>query len=326
MRELTVTNRDCSQQLIKYLSKYMEEAPKSFFYKMLRKKNILLNGKRADGNEKLQEGDVIRIYLSEETIAKFRKSANSSSKTGPLKLSIVYEDDQVIFLNKPAGLLSQKAVLQDVSLTEYLADYLHEQEKNSRESMFRPGICNRLDRNTSGLVLAGKSVASVQQLSSLIAEHRVDKYYLTLVKGNLRTSRKISGFLVKNPKTNQVTVTKTADADGVPIETWYEPLCIGKEITLLKVKLITGKSHQIRAHLASISHPVVGDTKYGDPVLNERFRKRYNLRYQLLHSWKTAFPEIEGGLSYLSGKSFTAPVPKLFGEIIKGEQLTGDEL
>ena len=139
MRELTVTEKDCAQQLIKYLSKYMEEAPKSFFYKMLRKKNIVLNQKKADGSEKLKTGDTIRLYLAEETIEKFRKTPEKPAAGKQVKypkLDIVYEDEKVIFLNKPAGVLSQKAKETDVSLTEALGAYLS--EKNAgEETMFR---------------------------------------------------------------------------------------------------------------------------------------------------------------------------------------------
>ena len=151
MRELTVTEKDCAQQLIKYLSKYMEEAPKSFFYKMLRKKNIVLNQKKADGSEKLKTGDTIRLYLAEETIEKFRKAPEKPAAGKQVKypkLDIVYEDEKVIFLNKPAGVLSQKAKETDVSLTEALGACLS--EKNAgEETMFRAGLCNRLDRNTT---------------------------------------------------------------------------------------------------------------------------------------------------------------------------------
>ena len=147
MRELTVTEKDCAQQLIKYLSKYMEEAPKSFFYKMLRKKNIVLNQKKADGSEKLKTGDTIRLYLAEETIEKFRKTPEKPAAGKQVKypkLDIVYEDEKVIFLNKPAGVLSQKAKETDVSLTEALGAYLS--EKNAgEETMFRAGLCNRLE-------------------------------------------------------------------------------------------------------------------------------------------------------------------------------------
>ena len=313
MRELTVTEKDCAQQLIKYLSKYMEEAPKSFFYKMLRKKNIVLNQKKADGSEKLKTGDTIRMYLAEETIEKYPK------------LDIVYEDEKVIFLNKTAGVLSQKAKETDVSLTEALGAYLS--EKNAgEETMFRAGLCNRLDRNTSGLILAGKTVAATQQLSELIAERAVGKYYLTVVKGTVTETERIRGYLTKNERTNRVSIQREQQGDAVYIETAYRPLCAGRGCTLLEVELVTGKSHQIRSHLASIGHPLAGDTKYGDAEFNRRFREKYGLKYQLLHSWKAVFPELTGTLSDLSGKTFTAPLPSSVRRILQGEHLTGEGL
>lgn len=326
MRELTVTEKDCAQQLIKYLSKYMEEAPKSFFYKMLRKKNIVLNQKKADGSEKLKTGDTIRLYLAEETIEKFRKTPEKPAAGKQVKypkLDIVYEDEKVIFLNKPAGVLSQKAKETDVSLTEALGAYLS--EKNAgEETMFRAGLCNRLDRNTSGLILAGKTVAATQQLSELIAERAVGKYYLTVVKGTVTETERIRGYLTKNERTNRVSIQREQQGDAVYIETAYRPLCAGRGCTLLEVELVTGKSHQIRSHLASIGHPLAGDTKYGDAEFNRRFREKYGLKYQLLHSWKAVFPELTGTLSDLSGKTFTAPLPSSVRRILQGEHLTGE--
>ena len=328
MRELTVTEKDCAQQLIKYLSKYMEEAPKSFFYKMLRKKNIVLNQKKAEGSEKLKAGDTIRLYLAEETIENFRKAPQkpaAGKRMNQPKLDIVYEDENVIFLNKPAGVLSQKAKETDVSLTESLGAYLAE-ENDGEETMFRAGLCNRLDRNTSGLVLAGKTVAATQQLSELIAKRAVGKYYLTVVKGQVTETKRIRGYLKKNERTNRVAIQKEQQGDAVYIETAYRPLCTGKNCTLLEVELVTGKSHQIRSHLASIGHPLAGDPKYGDADFNCRFREKYGLKYQLLHSWKTVFPELVGPLGSLSGKTFTAPLPASVRRILEGEHLTGEGL
>lgn len=329
MRELTVTEKDCAQQLIKYLSKYMEEAPRSFFYKMLRKKNILLNQKKADGSEKLQKGDTIRLYLADDTIEKFRKvkkpeKMRENKKKYP-RIDPVYEDENVIFLNKPAGVLSQKAKETDISLTEALSDYL-EKKNSGEETMFRAGLCNRLDRNTSGLILAGKTVAATQQLSELIAKRAVGKYYLTVVKGNIIKTERIRGYLQKNERTNRVSVQKEQQGDAVYIETAYRPLCVGKDCTLLEVELVTGKSHQIRSHLASIGHPLAGDTKYGDAEFNHRFRSAYGLKYQLLHSWKAVFPKMEGPLADLSEKTFVAPIPAAMHQILLGEHLTGEQL
>ena len=237
----------------------------------------------------------------------------------------IYEDEKVIFLNKPAGVLSQKAKETDVSLTEALGAYLS--EKNAgEETMFRAGLCNRLDRNTSGLILAGKTVAATQQLSELIAERAVGKYYLTVVKGTVTETERIRGYLTKNERTNRVSIQREQQGDAVYIETAYRPLCAGRGCTLLEVELVTGKSHQIRSHLASIGHPLAGDTKYGDAEFNRRFREKYGLKYQLLHSWKAVFPELTGTLSDLSGKTFTAPLPSSVRRILQGEHLTGEGL
>ena len=212
-----------------------------------------------------------------------------------------------------------------MSLTEALGAYLS--EKNAgEETMFRAGLCNRLDRNTSGLILAGKTVAATQQLSELIAERAVGKYYLTVVKGTVTETERIRGYLTKNERTNRVSIQREQQGDAVYIETAYRPLCAGRGCTLLEVELVTGKSHQIRSHLASIGHPLAGDTKYGDAEFNRRFREKYGLKCQLLHSWKAVFPKLTGTLSDLSGKTFTAPLPSSVRRILQGEHLTGEGL
>ena len=322
MRELTVTEKDCAQQLIKYLSKYMEEAPKSFFYKMLRKKNIVLNQKKADGSEKLKTGDTIRMYLAEETIEKFRKTPEKPAAGKQVKypkLDIVYEDEKVIFLNKPAGVLSQKAKETDVSLTEALGAYLS--EKNAgEETMFRAGLCNRLDRNTSGLIVAGKSLAGLQQMGELFKKRTLKKYYLCIVKGRITEPAHIRGYLVKDEKTNRVSLSKggfSKDAKGLPIETEYVPIAWNEEMTLLKVHLITGRTHQIRAHLASTGHPLLGDYKYGSKKWNDRYKKEWKIEDQVLHAYQLTMPGMKKELENLSGKTFYAKVPEVFWKLIK---------
>ena len=183
MRLVTVTKNEAGQRLDKLMFKYMNLAGKSFIYKMIRKKNITLNGKKCDGSEKLAEGDEIRLFLAEETIEKF--SEVKIQKVKKTALDIVYEDKDVIFINKPAGMLSQKAKDSDESLVEYLIDYLLGSGQLSKEELksFRPSVCNRLDRNTSGLVAAGKSLLGLQVLSKAIKERTIGKYYLCIVKG-----------------------------------------------------------------------------------------------------------------------------------------------
>ena len=258
MEQITVKEGDSGQRLDKYLGKYLKEAPKSFLYKMMRKKNITLNGKKAQGNEILKEKDEIRLFLAAETIEKFRGAGKEEGVHG--LLDIPYEDAQVLFVNKPAGMLSQKAAREDVSLVEYLTGYLQEKEKAGEErgDTFRPGICNRLDRNTSGLVAAGKTVKGLQALSEAFRERTMHKYYLALVRGRIAKPAYIKGYLKKDEKKNQVRITEKEIKGSLPIETRYKPLEISQGgDTLLMVELLTGRSHQIRSHLASIGHPVI---------------------------------------------------------------------
>ncbi len=316
MRSITIHKNEAGQRLDKLLAKYLNLAPKSFFYKMMRKKNIVLNGKKCDGSERLLEGDEVKLFLSDETIETF--SEVKIQKVQKKKLSILYEDEHVILVNKPSGMLSQKAKEQDESLVEYLIDYLLDSGKLSKEDLrsFRPSVCNRLDRNTSGLVAAGCSLAGLQQLSSMFRDRSLHKYYLCVVSGSVREKKRIEGFLKKDERTNQVTISQKELPDSAPICTEYEPLMETESFTLLKVTLITGRTHQIRAHLSSVGHPIVGDMKYGSVPVNEEARRRYRIRSQMLHSWMLVFPKMEEPLSHLSGRQFTAPLPDEFKRVL----------
>lgn len=315
MEQLVIKEKQEGQRLDKYLGKYLKEAPKSFLYKMMRKKNITLNGKKAQGMEILRAGDEIRLFLAQETIDKFR---GEELKGAQGDLDIVYEDGQVLFVNKPVGMLSQKAARDDVSLVEYITGYLMEEDQEFQG--FRPGICNRLDRNTSGLVAAGKSIQGLQELSQRFRERSMEKYYLALVKGAVEKPSHVRGFLTKDERSNRVRISQRREPDSQPIETRYRPLEIsGRGDTLLEVQLLTGRSHQIRAHLASVGHPVVGDWKYGEKRENQYYRERYGVESQLLHAWKLCFSREEGCLSGLSGKTVAACPPELFLKVLREE-------
>ena len=308
MKLITVHKQEEGQRLVKLLGAYLKEAPNSFFYKMLRKKNITLNGKKADGTEKLKCGDEIRLFLSDETYEKFAGKVQPKEKFPMAKLNIVYEDSNVILINKPAGMLSQKSVPSDVSLNEYLLGYLEKsgQWKQEESKAFRPSVCNRLDRNTSGLVICGKSMAGLQQMAALLKDRSLHKYYLCLVKGVMAESQHLEGYLLKDENSNQVKIFQKETEGAAHISTEYEPLYTEGETTLLKVTLVTGKSHQIRAHLSSIGHPIIGDPKYGDRKVNAFFRETHGIKNQMLHAWKLTFPELAEPLDNLSGKSFEA--------------------
>lgn len=322
MQEIIVTANEAGQRFDKLLAKYLNEAPKSFIYKMLRKKNIVLNGKKATGNEKLAVGDSVKLFLADETIQKFSNVEVIHTKE---KLDILYEDEHVIMINKPVGMLSQKADAKDESLVEHLISYLIDSGQLTQEELrsFKPSICNRLDRNTSGLLVAGKSLIGLQTMAQLFKERSLKKYYRCLVVGKITEKQYIKGWLVKDEKTNKVTVMQKECKDSLPIETEYEPLWVGEDCTLLEVHLITGRTHQIRAHLASQKHPIIGDYKYGNRKVNDVYKETYKLESQLLHAYRLEMPEIAGELSELSGKQFVAPLPRLFEHILKAEKDKG---
>ena len=315
MREIIINSNEAGQRFDKFLGKYLSEASMGFLFKMLRKKNITLNGKKATGKEKLNKGDSVKLFLAEDTIEKF--SGKTNVKLTDKKLNIIYEDDNILLINKPAGMLSQKAKPEDVSVVEHLISYLIKSEQLNETDLktFHPSVCNRLDRNTSGLIAAGKSLPGLQELSRMFKDRSMEKYYLCIVSGIVDNPCRIKGFLHKDEKTNKVTISDTEKEGSSYIETAYRPLKTGSNVTLLEVLLVTGKTHQIRAHLASIGHPLLGDVKYGKKNVNEEFKKKYGLKNHLLHSYRIVFPKLEGSLENLSGKEFKAEVPKEFKNI-----------
>lgn len=318
MRELKIGKNEAEQRLDKLLLKYLNKAPSSFVYKMLRKKNIRLNGKKADGKEKLQEGDLVQLYLAEDTLEKFmEKKIKKEDRVGTEHLRVIYEDDQILLLNKPAGILSQKAAKGEFSLNEEMLAYLMQKGEVTKESLqtFKPSVCNRLDRNTAGILIAGKSLPAVQEINRLIKERKIGKYYKCIVAGQVKKEERIEGYLLKNEKTNKVQIRKKPFEGASEILTAYKPLEIWEEATLLEVELVTGKTHQIRAHLASIGHPIVGDRKYGDALRYGKQMKKGN--YQALFAYKLVFPQLEGQLEKLSQKTFTIEEPREFKALIR---------
>jgi len=380
MKEITVTSLNEGQRLIRFLERYLKEASQGFIRKMLRKKNITLNGHKADGNEALAEGDVIRLYFADETLLKFcglegtapdggaaadhtRYGENSTGRipgaggrsvpaqsgknrsgeragrgsaagrgsvgagTGDWEryVHVIYEDEHVLLLDKPAGVLTQKAHPDDVSLNEYALRYLLESGALREEDLLtlRPSVCNRLDRNTSGIVAVGKSAAGLRELSRMFRDRSMHKLYRCLVAGTLTEEREIDGYLLKDERTNMVSVFRPMgeapeERQGAQaIRTKYTPLARSADgashpVTLLSVELITGRSHQIRAHLSETGHPIVGDPKYGSAKYNAYFRETCGVRRQLLHAADLIFPEMDGALAPLSGRHFTAPLPRDF--------------
>lgn len=338
MQQFMIKKNEAGQRLDKFLHKYLKEASGSFLYKMLRKKNITLNDKKAEGKEKLEEGDCIRFYFSEETFLKFKGEGKESSgeksdisRAEPSReyqkafhtlngIEIIEENQDIILLNKPAGVLSQKAQAGDLSLNEWLIGYLLERKEITIKQLetFKPSVCNRLDRNTSGLVVCGKSLPGSQKMSQLLRERSVHKYYRTFVKGDLTRTAHVKGYLCKDGVRNKVLFKLSlspADRGFEQVETRYTPLTrYDGRMTYLEVELITGKPHQIRAHLAHLGHPILGDSKYGDGSFNHSFRP-LKLQWQLLHAYRLEMPRLEADFEELSGKIYVAPEPGIFEEL-----------
>lgn len=324
MKDYIITSRQAGQRLDKFLMKVLKNAPSGFIHKMLRKKNITLNGRRADGSEKLCGEDHVRFWLSDETFEKFSGTSGSEETEGgkgdvfPVrKLDIIYEDENILLVNKPQGMLSQRAQKEDVSLCEYIIGYLMDSHQITGEELvtLRPSVCNRLDRNTSGIVAAGKTMAALQELSDAFKNRSIHKYYQCIVCGRIGRKERLDGYLVKDESIKKVHVLDHMEKDAQRIITEYTPMKMGREFTLLEVLLVTGRSHQIRAHLASEGHPIAGDPKYGNRERNRELKEKYNIRCQLLHAGRLEMPAFDGKLRYLSGRIFTAPVPENFRKL-----------
>lgn len=334
MQSFEIGSNQAGQRLDKFLRKLMPDAGNGFLYKMLRKKNIVLNHKKAEGKEILAVGDTVDFFFSEDTYYLLTcgnskmLSENVMSNSGRTKeylrayeaikgVEIRFQDENILIVNKPAGVLTQKADNKQLSLNEWMIGFLLKQGNITEETLktFKPSVLNRLDRNTSGLVLCGISLHGSQLFSRLIQERSIRKYYITVVKGILQKPARIEGFLKKDKNSNRVFVHTDASKDASAIRTAYMPLGSSRDFTLLEVELITGKPHQIRAHLASIGHPVLGDAKYGDVSFNRKYREKFGIRSQLLHAYRLEFP-ILSELSGLSGKSITAPLSETMKEVL----------
>lgn len=316
MKEFIIQSNEANQRLDKYLKKLLPNATTSFLYKMLRKKNITWNQKKASGNEMLSQGDSIKIFFSDETFYKFAGNDEELLKeykyleSLALKgIKIVYEDDNILVADKPVNMLSQKAQINDVSANERLLGYLINSSSLTYEifKTFRPSVCNRLDRNTTGLLLMGKTLSGSQDLSLKLKDRSINKFYRAIVKGEVKEAFTIKGYLSKDEKINKVTIHESKVEDSSYIETAYKPVKVNAGLTLLEVHLITGRAHQIRAHLASIGHPILGDLKYGDAGFNQQYKDK-GVKHQLLHAYRLEFD---------ADNILIAPMPRIFDKIME---------
>ena len=298
MKSFTITKNDSGQRVDRFILKTFPKLPKSLMYKEIRKKNIKVNKKRTEPNAVLNEGDVIELYLMDDVLEEKPKHYDFTGASR--RLDIVYEDENIILLNKKTGLLCHPDGNEYVdTLISRVKRYLYEKgEWNPEESStFTPSLANRIDRNTSGIVIAAKNAESLRILNEKIKSREIEKYYITAVHGKpKRESDTLTAYLSKDEKKNMVTVSDTEFEGAKKIVTQYKVLDYRNNISLLEIDLKTGRTHQIRAHLAHLGHPIVDDGKYGD---------RHGRSRQALCSYKLVFNIKNAGiLDYLSGREF----------------------
>ena len=360
MIKIVIGENEAGQRVDRFLRKYLGGAPLSMVYRILRK-DLKVNGRRVHEDAQLAPGDEITLYLTEEQLGKIARSPKKKP-AARRQFRIAYEDDQVLIVNKPKGLLVHgDAREKSNTLANQVCGYLQEKGEYdpARERTFAPAPVNRIDRNTSGLVIFGKTAEALRQLTKLIREReRIRKFYLAIAAGTIDGELVLTGALRKDKETNRVRIVEAAEgqvdikpavtpqavtpqavtsqaaarqSEGQaaatsqqaagqttvqPAETRVRPLRPGRRVSLIEAELITGRTHQIRVHLAGAGHPLAGDPKYGDPKVNEDCR-RYGVSSQLLHAYRLEFGELDQPLDKLSGKTVEAKPPKVFEQIEK---------
>ena len=318
MKQITVKPNDAGQRLDKFLTKTFRLLPASLMYKAIRKKDIKRNGKRIGAEDKLEAGDVLSIYLPDDVLVQTAPVYEfmHASKT----LSIVYEDEHMMLLNKPVGLIVHP---DDSEYTDTLIfrvqRYLYEKGEYDpdAENSFAPALVNRIDRNTCGIVIAAKTAAALRILNDKLKHRELEKHYLCLVYGKMpKTTDLLEGYLDKNESQNRVYISQK-EGEGRKIATRYTVLGEKNGVSLLDIDLLTGRTHQIRAHLASIGHPLIGDGKYGKNEQN----KRYGITKQALCSYRLIFrfTSDAGELSYLQDREFALDSVWFADAFYKGE-------
>ena len=317
MRELTVGKNDAGQRLDRFVGKSLPLLPPALLQKYIRLKRIKVNGQRAARDQRLSQGDVLQLYINDEFFDQPREENMFLTLFKP-SLDIVYEDENLMLLNKKAGLVVHADETEKVNtLINHIQAYLYQKrEWNPRwENAFTPALCNRIDRNTGGIVIAAKNAEALRILNEKIRDREIDKRYLAVIEGQIRPQAgTLSGYLFKDAVKNRVYVTDAPQPGAKTAVTKYRTLAQSRGLSLVECELLTGRTHQIRAQFAHAGHPLLGDGKYG------KLGKDAVRKYQALYSYKLtfSFSTDAGCLSYLKGKTFTVSDVDFARELFPG--------
>jgi 23S rRNA pseudouridine955/2504/2580 synthase len=304
MKEITIGANDAGQRLDRFLAKAVPLLPASLAQKYIRLKRIKLDGKRAERDTRLQEGNVLQLYINDEFFDKPREDNAYLTVAAP-KLNIVYEDENILLVDKRPGLAvhPHDGAEYGRTLIDHIQSYLYQKRewRPREENAFTPALCNRIDRNTGGIVIAAKTAEALRVMNQKIKDRELDKRYLAIVEGMPKPREgSLKGYLFKDEKKNRVFVTDKMQPGAKTCQTNYKVLTSANGLSLVECELITGRTHQIRAQFAHAGHPLLGDGKYG------KLDKRFDRTYQALYSYKLTFTFTTdaGSLENLNGKSF----------------------
>ena len=321
MKKYLVKESESGQTLEKYVRKVLKSAPLSVIYKLFRKKDIKVNGHWEKEKYVISEGEEISIYLTDTQLEEFERKSSELIKSN-ITSWIIYEDKNILIINKPRNVIVQKDDSGESALDDMVLSYLIDKGEYDPDSDlgYKPAPAHRLDRNTAGLIIFGKNIKTLRYLSEILSDKEVvTKKYLALVKGRIESDGEINLPLLKNPKIGLVSVSK----EGKEALTKYHVEGYYGDFTLVSVTLLTGRTHQIRVHFASIGHPVIGDKKYGDFALNKEIEEKYHFKNQFLVANELSFSSLKEPLKYLSGREFEITLPKeclsLLEEVKKDE-------
>ena len=321
MKEFTIGPNDAGQRLDRFLAKAVPLLPASLAQKFIRIKRIKCNGKRIDRDTRLNAGDVLQLYINDEFFDKPRAD-NAYLTVAVPKLNIVYEDEHILLVDKRPGLAvhPHDGAEYGRTLIDHIQSYLYQKRewRPREENAFTPALCNRIDRNTGGIVIAAKTAEALRVMNQKIKDRELDKRYLAIVEGSPKPREgSLKGYLFKDAKKNRVFVTDTPQAGSKSCQTNYKTIATKNGLSLVECELITGRTHQIRAQMAASGHPLLGDGKYG------KLDKRFDRTYQALYSYKLTFTFTTdaGSLEHLNGKSFQVEKVDFVEEYFHGTKI-----